>query len=94
MAAAAARSVFRSSSIRNMAARVSSETRAARSPLRLPKLQRPAPPRILRSPVEASFCVESLLPMHSVTALALMNSMLSVPGHGYGWLLEGKDETR
>ena len=27
--------------------------------------------------------------MHSVTAAALMNSMLSIPGNGYGWLLEG-----
>ncbi|KAH7651848.1 hypothetical protein IHE45_20G083800 [Dioscorea alata] len=97
-AAAAARSVFRSSSVRSMATRLSAGTSASRPPLRIPKPQRPAAPppslpRILRSPVEMSFCVESLLPMHSVTAAALMNSMLSIPGNGYGWLLEaGNDD--
>ncbi|KAM0938621.1 hypothetical protein DsansV1_C23g0180161 [Dioscorea sansibarensis] len=96
-AAATARSVFRSSYIRSMTTRLSAETRASHPPLRIPKPRRsaapPPLPRILRSPVEMSFCVESLLPMHSVTAAALMNSMLSIPGNGYGWLLEaGNDD--
>ncbi|XP_008811894.2 protein NUCLEAR FUSION DEFECTIVE 6, mitochondrial-like isoform X1 [Phoenix dactylifera] len=92
MAAAAARSVLRSSSLRTAAARVASETRASSRPplFRL----RPAAPRFLRSPVEMSFAVESLLPKHSATASALMTSMLTISLRGYGWLSEGQDETR
>ncbi|XP_010919521.1 protein NUCLEAR FUSION DEFECTIVE 6, mitochondrial isoform X4 [Elaeis guineensis] len=84
--AAAARSVLHSSSLRMAAARVASEARASSRPplLRL----RPAAPRFLRSPVEMSFAVESLLPKHSATASALMTSMLTVSLRGYGWLSE------
>ncbi|MQM13718.1 hypothetical protein Taro_046642 [Colocasia esculenta] len=88
-AAAAARSVLRSASLRSPAAKVASvgARAAARPTLRL----RPsgAPGFLLRSPVEmSSFCVESLLPMHSATASALMTSMLSVSRRGRGWLVE------
>ncbi|XP_035821973.1 protein NUCLEAR FUSION DEFECTIVE 6, mitochondrial-like isoform X1 [Zea mays] len=48
-----------------------------------------APPRLLRSPVESSFCVESLLPLHTATAGARMTSMLAAPGQGLGWLTQG-----
>ncbi|KAK1276358.1 hypothetical protein QJS04_geneDACA022468 [Acorus gramineus] len=93
MAAAAARSVLRSSPLRNAAARFTSEARsAARPPFRLPK-RTPSQPRIFRSPVEMSCCVDSLMPLHSVTASALMTSMLSVSRRGHGWFSEG-DETR
>ncbi|XP_008798255.2 protein NUCLEAR FUSION DEFECTIVE 6, mitochondrial-like isoform X2 [Phoenix dactylifera] len=92
MAAAAARSVLRSSSLRTAASRVASGARASSRP---PILRvRPAAPRFLRSPVEMSFAVESLLPKHSATASALMTSMLTVSLKGYGWLSEGQDETR
>jgi hypothetical protein len=43
-----------------------------------------------RSPVESSFAVESLLPLHSATAGARMTSMLAVPGRGLGWLTKGR----
>lgn len=36
-----------------------------------------------------SFCVESLLPFHSITASALMTSKLVVSQRSYGWLPEG-----
>ncbi|CAM0880609.1 unnamed protein product [Alopecurus aequalis] len=89
--AAAARSLLRSSAtlLRTAPARASAS--ASR-----PSLRRAlgAPPRLLRSPVEASFCVESLLPLHSATAAARMTSLLAVPGRGIGWLTEGQDETR
>ncbi|XP_020266566.1 protein NUCLEAR FUSION DEFECTIVE 6, chloroplastic/mitochondrial-like [Asparagus officinalis] len=84
----AARSFLRSSSsVRSAAAKIASKPKPSPSSFRLPKPI--AAPRILRSPVEMSFCVESLLPMHSVTAAALMTSMLSVSRGGYGWLIEG-----
>ena len=46
---------------------------------------------ICRSPVEmSSVCLESLMPMHSATASALMTSLLAAPAcKGFGWLLEG-----
>ncbi|KAF0917583.1 hypothetical protein E2562_020954 [Oryza meyeriana var. granulata] len=85
MAAAAARSLLRSSASLLRAAPARSAPSAAR-----PSLRRAlsAPPRILRSPVELSVCVESLLPLHSATAAARMTSMLAVPGQGLGWLTE------
>lgn len=36
-----------------------------------------------------SFCVESMLPFHSITASALMTSKLVVSQRSYGWLPEG-----
>ncbi|KAK1269384.1 hypothetical protein QJS04_geneDACA008306 [Acorus gramineus] len=37
-----------------------------------------------------SCCVDSLMPLHSVTASVLMTSMLSVARPGRGWLSEEK----
>ncbi|XP_078151768.1 protein NUCLEAR FUSION DEFECTIVE 6, mitochondrial-like isoform X1 [Carex rostrata] len=96
---AAARSVFRSSSsLRSAATNVASHARSSRAPsFYLPKRGGAIAqaPRFLRSPLEmSSFCVESLLPMHSVTASAVMTSLLAVSRRGYGWLSEGQDETR
>ncbi|TVU23073.1 hypothetical protein EJB05_32808 [Eragrostis curvula] len=88
MAAAAARSLLRSSGSLLRAA----PARSASSSATRPSLRRAlaAPPRLLRSPFESSFCVESLLPLHSATAAARMKSMLAVPGRGLGWLTEGE----
>ncbi|CAM0152668.1 unnamed protein product [Urochloa decumbens] len=88
--AAAARSLLRSSAslLRAAPARSSASSAATRPPLRRALA---APPRLLRLPVESSFCVESLLPLHSATAGARMTSMLAIPGRGLGWLTQGKD---
>lgn len=43
----------------------------------------------LRCPVEMSACLETMQPFHSVTASALMTSMLTLSRGGYGWLPEG-----
>ncbi|KAK3159610.1 hypothetical protein QOZ80_1BG0048760 [Eleusine coracana subsp. coracana] len=89
-AAAAARSLLRSSASLLRAA----PARSASSSATRPSLRRglAPPPRLLRSPVEASFCVESLLPLHSATAAARMKSMLAVPGRSLGWLTEAETD--
>ncbi|KAK0579480.1 hypothetical protein LWI29_026907 [Acer saccharum] len=43
-----------------------------------------------RSPVELSFCVETMLTYHTTTASALLTSMLSVSPRIYGWASEGR----
>lgn len=43
-----------------------------------------------RLPVEACFCMDSLLPLHSATAATRLKSMLAVPGQAVGWLTQGK----
>ncbi|XP_039849098.1 protein NUCLEAR FUSION DEFECTIVE 6, mitochondrial-like isoform X1 [Panicum virgatum] len=94
-AAAAARSFLRSSppsSLRSAAARAASRAGPAPLPRRMPTS---APRVLLRSPVEmSSVCLESLMPMHSATASALMTSLLAAPAcKGFGWLLEaGNDD--
>ncbi|XP_022142284.1 protein NUCLEAR FUSION DEFECTIVE 6, chloroplastic/mitochondrial-like isoform X1 [Momordica charantia] len=97
-AAMAARSALRSTVARAaISGRLTggAKVKSARSPFGMPK-QNPLSQshRILRSPVEMSCCVESLLPYHSATASALLTSMLSVSRRSYGWTPEGQDETR
>ncbi|WVZ68804.1 hypothetical protein U9M48_017695 [Paspalum notatum var. saurae] len=91
MAASAARSFLRSSapsSLRGAAARAASRAGPAPLPRRMPT----SAPRalLLRSPVEmSSVCLETLMPMHSATASALMTSLLAAPAcKGFGWLSE------
>ncbi|AQL00416.1 protein NUCLEAR FUSION DEFECTIVE 6 chloroplastic/mitochondrial isoform X1 [Zea mays] len=92
-AASAARSFLRSSgssSLRSAVARAAS--RAGPGPAPLPRRMPTSAPRVLlRSPVEmSSVCLESLMPMHSATASALMTSLLAAPAcKGFGWLSEG-----
>ncbi|KAJ8532117.1 hypothetical protein K7X08_012040 [Anisodus acutangulus] len=88
MAIAAARSIFRSPSIRNAASKIAVEAKAARSPFRTPS-RTPHSHRIFRCPAEMSACLESLQPYHTVTASALMTSMLTDSLRSYSWLSEG-----
>ncbi|XP_074586458.1 protein NUCLEAR FUSION DEFECTIVE 6, mitochondrial-like isoform X2 [Curcuma longa] len=90
MASAAARSVLRSASLRGRTPRVGVTPAApSRPPVRRLPNQRPAvAERYRRSPLAASFCVESLMPLHSATAAALMTSMLGVSHRNYWGLSE------
>ncbi|KAK1364831.1 protein NUCLEAR FUSION DEFECTIVE 6, chloroplastic/mitochondrial-like [Heracleum sosnowskyi] len=87
-AAIAARLAARTT--RSSASRFASglKPKSAPSPFRLPTLKPPCAPRILRSPVEMSFALESMLPFHTATASALLTSMLSVSPRTIGWTLE------
>ncbi|KAI7753838.1 hypothetical protein M8C21_031992 [Ambrosia artemisiifolia] len=88
-AAAAARSIFRSTTaIRNTAARVASQSKSTRSPFPLPT-RNSLSHRIFRCPVEMSACLESMQPLHTATASSLMTSMLTLSRNGYGWLPQG-----
>ncbi|KAL8471209.1 hypothetical protein ACS0TY_028764 [Phlomoides rotata] len=87
MAFAAARSIFRTSTVRNAAARFASQPKAVPSQFRLPS-RNPLAQRLSRNPVEMSACVASMQPYHTATASALMTSMLTVTRCGFGWLPE------
>ncbi|XP_047970752.1 protein NUCLEAR FUSION DEFECTIVE 6, mitochondrial-like isoform X1 [Salvia hispanica] len=93
MAAFAARSAFRSAA-RSASATISAgvKPRAAPSPFRVPS-QTPLSARIFRSPVELS-CVSvmSMLPHHTATASAVLNSMLSLAPRGHGWSIEDTND--
>ncbi|KAL8461212.1 hypothetical protein ACS0TY_032618 [Phlomoides rotata] len=92
MAFAAARSVFRSPAVRSATTRLASQAKPApSSSFRLPSRTPLLAPRILRSPTELSACLESIQPFHTVTASALMTSMLTVSRCGFGWLPEAGD---
>ncbi|KAK6919633.1 hypothetical protein RJ641_015537 [Dillenia turbinata] len=88
--AAAARSVFRSTSTRTAAAavRAASHAKPPRSTFRIPSSNQPLFNRFFRCPAELSVCIESMLPHHTATASALMTSMLSISQRSYGWLPE------
>ncbi|XP_006469917.1 protein NUCLEAR FUSION DEFECTIVE 6, mitochondrial isoform X5 [Citrus sinensis] len=93
---AAARSIFRSNSARNATTRLASQakTKAAPSPFGVSAKKPLSLAALRRSPVELSFCVESMLPYHTATASALSTSLLSISQCGYGWLPEGQNKTR
>ncbi|CAN4091975.1 unnamed protein product [Withania somnifera] len=78
------------SAVRSAATRIASAAKAKpkTSPFRIPT-QKPLTARIFRSPVEMSCVrVESMFPYHTVTASALLTSMLSATPRSYGWTLE------
>ncbi|ESW04779.1 hypothetical protein PHAVU_011G124500 [Phaseolus vulgaris] len=87
MSSAAARFIFRSCSAGRSAFRVASEAKTVRSPFRIAS-NKPLSQSTIRLPVELSSCVESMMPYHTATASALMNSMLSISSRTCGWIPE------
>ncbi|XP_021977143.1 protein NUCLEAR FUSION DEFECTIVE 6, mitochondrial isoform X2 [Helianthus annuus] len=88
--AAAARSFFRSTSVRNAAARISSEAKCkSPSPFQF-STTKPLSHRAVfrRCPVKmSSVCLETMQPFHTATASSLMTSMLTASSMGgYAWL--------
>ncbi|XP_057455626.1 protein NUCLEAR FUSION DEFECTIVE 6, mitochondrial-like isoform X2 [Lotus japonicus] len=92
MASTAVRSISRSCSAARSAFRVASEGKSARSSLFRIASNKPLSQSqsTLRLPVELSSCVVSMLPYHTATASALMNSMLSISNRSYARLPEAK----
>ncbi|KAL1363083.1 hypothetical protein HN51_011284 [Arachis hypogaea] len=88
MATAAARSIFRSSSAARCAFRAAAEAKSSRSTFFRMASNKPLSQSTRRIPVELSFCVESMMPLHTATASALMNSMLAISRHRCGWIPE------
>ncbi|KAK6157176.1 hypothetical protein DH2020_011424 [Rehmannia glutinosa] len=91
-ASTAARSIFRSSTVRSAATRLASQAKSAHSsPFRLPSRTPLLAHRIFRylNPAELSACLESMQPYHTATASALMTSMLTASSCGFAWLPEG-----
>ncbi|XP_071691325.1 protein NUCLEAR FUSION DEFECTIVE 6, mitochondrial-like isoform X2 [Rutidosis leptorrhynchoides] len=88
----AARSFFRSTSVRNAAARVTSEakckpgTSPSPSSFRFSTTKPNSNRIIFRCPVEMSACLETMQPFHTVTASALMTSMLTLSRSSYALL--------
>ncbi|KAL9244491.1 hypothetical protein vseg_018263 [Gypsophila vaccaria] len=80
----AARSIFRSTSARTAAAKLSSSS-TSRSPTANHLL---SSRRIFRCPVELSACVETMQPYHTATASALMTTMLSVTRFSRAWIID------
>ncbi|KAF5207167.1 hypothetical protein FRX31_003244 [Thalictrum thalictroides] len=80
MASSTIRSAFRSSSFRSAASKFATKAKpksTSSSTFGVPK-QNPLSSRILRSPVELSCCMDSLMPFHTATSSSLLTSMIAV----------------